>query len=56
MSKDVLLIVFGIPVALGGVYMWSTGAKTRKQQLFVGLIIVYDFLFISIFHWWLKAF
>jgi hypothetical protein len=56
MSKDVLLGIFGIPAALGGVYLLCANPKTKRQRLLASIIGVYDLVFFITFHWWLKVF
>jgi len=56
MNRDALLGIFGTPTVIGGVYMWTASGKTRKQRIWIALIAAYDVIFLTTFHWWLKAF
>jgi hypothetical protein len=56
MIKNTLLAILIIPVGIGGVFMWTTSAKTRRDKRIVAAIVIYDVLIFAVFHFWLKAF
>jgi hypothetical protein len=56
MIKNTLLTILIIPVGIGGVFMWATSAKTRRDKRIVAAIVIYDALILAVFHFWLKTF
>jgi hypothetical protein len=56
MIKNTLLAILIIPVGIGGVFMWTTSAKTTRDKRIVAAIVVYDLLVLAVFHFWLKTF
>jgi hypothetical protein len=56
MIKNILAAILIIPVGIGGVFMWTTSAKTTRDKPVVAAIIIYEVLILSVFHFWLKTF
>ncbi len=50
-----LRVLFGIPAAAIGVWLWITPSRKVKGE-WVAAAMVYMVAYLAIFHFWLKAF
>ena len=50
----ILRVVFGLPLAIGGVYLWVARSRNIKEWWVTGYVL-YSLTYLAIFHLWLRA-